>query len=271
MGKLLDSIREHDVEFMAKQKVFFVATAPLSPHHRVNVSPKAPGTSLVVLNPHKVAYLDLTGSGSETAAHLAENGRITILFCNLEEGPPRLMRLHGKAHILLKEYVDADLLSKFPPSLTSHPGFRAIYIMEVDRISSSCGYSMPIMNFDRYRTTLDDWCENKGQDGIEQYSLTKNSFSIDGMPSIAVIKLRQYTGENYRINPKPTDGYVYGEKVRANEMLSWILNTRDELGHYLLVRNYGPSMFLFGVITALVVQLFLAQFPLFRGTTTGEF
>jgi len=257
MGKLLDSIREHDVEFMANQKVFFVATAPLSPHHHVNVSPKAPGTSLVVLNPHKVAYLDLTGSGSETAAHLAENGRMTILFCHLEEGPPRLMRLHGKAHILLKEQADAELLSKFPSSLTSHPGFRAIYVMDVHRISSSCGYSMPIFNFDRYRTKLDDWCENKGEEGIAEYSLTKNSFSIDGMPSLAVIKSQQQDSNQYRINPKPTDGYIYGEKMPVNRLLSLMLNMQYEIRRQLFARNYGPFMFVCGMATAHVLQWLL--------------
>jgi len=269
MGKLLDSIREHDVEFMAKQKVFFVATAPLSPHHRVNVSPKAPGTSLVVLNPHKVAYLDLTGSGSETAAHLAENGRMTILFCHLEEGPPRLMRLHGKASILLKEQADANLLSKFPSKLTSHPGFRAIYVMDVDRISSSCGYSMPIMNFDHYRTKLDDWCENKGPEGIADYSLTKNSFSIDGMPSIAVIKSQQDKSQ-YRINPKPTDGYIYGEKIPTNRLMSLVLNIRHEIRRYLFVRNHGAVMFLCGMIIAQVLQWLLVHFPLSSLVTTSE-
>jgi len=257
MGKLLDSIREHDVEFMAKQKVFFVATAPLSRHHRVNVSPKAPGTSLVVLNPHKVAYLDLTGSGSETAAHLAENGRMTILFCHLEEGPPRLMRLHGKARILLKEQADADLLSKFPATLTSHLGFRAIYVMDVDRISSSCGYSMPIMNFHHYRTKLDEWSENKGPEGISKYNLTKNSFSIDGMPSLAVIKAQQDKSQ-YRIDPRPTDGYIYGEKVPTNRLLSLILNIWHEISRFLFVGNYGKVMFLYGMATAHVLQWLLA-------------
>ncbi|CAJ1945252.1 unnamed protein product [Cylindrotheca closterium] len=253
MGKLLDSICEHDVEFMAKQKVFFVATAPLSPHHRVNVSPKAPGTSLVVLNPHKVAYLDLTGSGSETASHLSENGRITILFCHLEEGPPRLMRLHGKARILLKEEADAELLSKFPSSLTSHPGFRAIYVMDVDRISSSCGYSMPIFSFDRYRTKLDDWTKNKGSEGMAEYGLTKNSFSIDGIPSLAVLKA-QKDGNPYRINPKPTDGYIYGEKVSMNRLLSHVLGMQHGIRQKLFVENYGPLMFLCGMFTAYALQ-----------------
>ncbi|KAL3944754.1 MAG: hypothetical protein SGBAC_001173 [Bacillariaceae sp.] len=270
MGKLLDSIREHDVEFMAKQKVFFVATAPLSPHHRVNVSPKAPGTSLVVLSPHKVAYLDLTGSGSETAAHLAENGRMTILFCHLEEGPPRLMRLHGTAQVLLKEKADADLLSKFPPSLTSHPGFRAIYVMDVDRISSSCGYSMPIFNsFDRYRTKLDDWCENKGAEGIADYSLTKNSFSIDGMPSLAVLKSQQGSSQ-YRINPKPTDGYIHGEKAPPNRLLSMVLNLQHDISHQLFVRNYGLSMFLCGMATACVLQGFIMSSQQWNGGAINE-
>ena len=100
MGKVLDEIGPSEEEFISKQKVFFVGTAPLSAEHHVNVSPKAPGSSVKVLGPHKVAYADLTGSGSEAAAHVLENQRMCLMFCNLEEGPPKIVRLHGKAEMI---------------------------------------------------------------------------------------------------------------------------------------------------------------------------
>lgn len=208
MGKLLDEIGADEAAFIAKQKVFFVATAPLDLKHHINLSPKAPGSSLVVLGPHKVAYADLTGSGAETAAHVLENHRMTLLFCNLEEGPPKILRLYGAAELIIKENADKSLLEKFPDSLTQSPGFRSIFILTVERISSSCGYSLPVMTYQKTRTTLDEYAERKGMEGMKDYCLYNNSFSIDGLPSVA-----QLRNPNVTIVPKPEDGYIHGEAV----------------------------------------------------------
>lgn len=206
MGKLLEEIGAGETAFIAKQKVFFVATAPLSKDHHVNLSPKAPGSSLVVLGPHKVAYADLTGSGAETSAHVMENQRMTLLFCNLEEGPPKILRLYGTAKLIIKEQVDSRLLESFPEKITESPGFRSIFVLNVERVSSSCGYSLPVMTYQKTRTTLDEYAERKGIDGMNDYCVFNNSFSIDGLPSVA-----QLRNKDQLIVPKPEGGYIHGE------------------------------------------------------------
>jgi len=208
MGKLLCEIGPNEEAFIAKQKVFFVATAPLHGEHHVNLSPKAPGSSLVVLGPHKVGYIDFTGSGAETAAHVIENGRMTIMCCNLEDGPPKILRMYGKANLIIKEDVDPNLLTKFPDVLTQNPGFRSIFLLTVERISSSCGYSLPIMKYEKTRATLDEYSERKGEEGMKDYCLYKNSFSIDGLPSVA-----QLRNPNVTIGPKSEEGYILGEII----------------------------------------------------------
>jgi hypothetical protein len=213
MGKLLNCIRKREADFISRQKVFFVATAPLSKDHHVNVSPKAPGTSVIVIDPHTVAYCDLTGSGAETAAHVLENQRMTLLFCNLEEGPPKILRLHGKAKVVVKEDVESSLLERFPKHLISSYGFRAIYVLRIDRISTSCGYSLPIMNFQKHRETLNEWTENRGKQGMWDYGILKNSFSIDGLPSLTILR-NSRDDRDCVIVPKPEDGYIStGERV----------------------------------------------------------
>ncbi len=190
-----------------------MATAPLSPNYRVNVSPKSPGTSVVILNPHEVAYADLTGSGSETCSHVMENGRMTLLFCNLEDGPPKILRLHGYAKVIVRRYVKEDLMKKFPKEIVQSPGFRCVYIMRVERVSSSCGYSLPVMSFDRYRQTLNEYFDKKGYDGAKQYQIEKNSFSIDGMRSLSHMNVDAISE---RILSVPKDGYYVGEVVNRN-------------------------------------------------------
>ena len=208
MGKVLDSITEKEEDFIRDQKVFFVATAPLSADHHINVSPKAPGASVIVLDPHTVAYAELTGSGAETAAHVMENERMTLMFCNIEEGPPKILRLHGKARVVVKEDISSSMLEKFPKKLTTDNGFRCVYILKVHRISSSCGYSLPIMHFEKYRKTLDEYSERKGVKGMDEYGLQKNCFSIDGLPSLGLLRNKDKT-----IEMDPQAGYIYGKEV----------------------------------------------------------
>jgi hypothetical protein len=147
---------------------------------------QATGTSIVprrdtfrVLGPLEVAYIDFTGSGAETAAHLRENGRIVLMFCAFE-GEPRIVRLHGRGELVtLDDPGFAQLASHFPP----HAGARAVVRVEVSRVSSSCGYSVPVMEFRERRDKLDRWTDSKGPEKLEAYRAAKNSKSIDGLPA----------------------------------------------------------------------------------------
>ncbi|KAJ8603498.1 hypothetical protein CTAYLR_005106 [Chrysophaeum taylorii] len=229
MGKIHDAISPQHAEFIAVQPVFFVATAAASTEQRVNVSPRAPGKSCVVTGPHQVAVADLSGSGCETAAHVLENGRLTLLFVNLLEGPPQMLRLHGYAKLKLPEEVDDALLARFPEKITSSPGFRCVYILNVDRVSTSCGYSMPEMSLERFRTILDEKSE---QTDMHAYRTLKNCYSIDGIPSLMLLRLKDTVG------PKPQNGYIYSTplgtfdlaaKAKAQKRLQQIetSNARD--------------------------------------------
>jgi hypothetical protein len=174
--------------WLQSQPVFFVATAPLDPDGHVNCSPKGNREEFAVLAPNRVAYLDQTGSGIETIAHVRENGRIVLMFCAFD-GPPRIVRLHGNGRVVMVDDPQfAEISSRFPGR--SAPGVRSIVIADVTRISDSCGYAVPVMDFRSHRTTLNEWAERKGRDGIRAYWEEKNLASIDdvaGLPSSAVV------------------------------------------------------------------------------------
>ncbi|WP_020143077.1 pyridoxamine 5'-phosphate oxidase family protein [Terracoccus sp. 273MFTsu3.1] len=178
--KLHDGIDERLRAFIEAQHLFFVATAPLAADGHVNLSPKGlPGT-FAVLGEHEVAYLDLTGSGSETVAHLRENGRITVMFCAFE-GPPNIVRLHGTGrHVPLGEAEFDSYRGLF----ADHPGARGVVVIDVERVSDSCGYAVPFMSHDRDRDLLTRWAGNRGDDGLATYRATKNATSIDGLPAL---------------------------------------------------------------------------------------
>lgn len=179
MAQLYDSIDDGMAEWMAAQHVYFVASAPSDGGH-VNVSPKG-YDSFRVLGPRRVAYLDLTGSGAETVAHLRDNGRLTIMFCAFA-GPPRILRLFGvgRAHPLGSPGY-AELASEF----AEHPGARQIVELDVDRIQTSCGYAVPLMEYQGARPTLAQWATRKGEAGLREYRATRNATSIDGLPALA--------------------------------------------------------------------------------------
>ena len=160
--------------FIARQHCFFVASAPSEGGH-VNLSPKGLD-SLRVLDGRRVAYLDLTGSGNETSAHLAENGRLTIMFCAFA-GPPRILRLYGRGSVVLPDSPEWEALA---PNFTMHPGARQIITLDVERVQTSCGYAVPLMSFETDRDVLDTWTANKGPEGLEQYRRQKNAVSLDG-------------------------------------------------------------------------------------------
>ncbi len=165
--------------WIKQQKMFFVGTAPLASDGHVNLSPKG-GDSFRILNPLEVAYLDYTGSGAETIAHLRENGRMVIMFCAFE-GPPQIFRLHGKGTAHLKGTPGYDKLAAHFPG---NPGARSIIHLAVERVADSCGYSVPFYDYKGDRDGLDKWASKKGEDGIAAYQNEMNAISIDGLPSI---------------------------------------------------------------------------------------
>ncbi len=178
MGKVLEQIDPETAGWIAQQKMFFVATAPLSQDGHINTSPKG-GEALRVLGPMDVVYQDYTGSGAETVAHLRENGRILIMFCAFE-GSPKIVRLHGTGTVVIAgDSSFAELASHFP----ENPGTRAFIRVKVTRVSSSCGYSVPFFDFRGQRDTLDRWAINQGPEKLKAYRATKNVKSIDGLPA----------------------------------------------------------------------------------------
>lgn len=179
MAKLHENITDSIRAFIEKQHLFFVATAPLSGDGRVNVSPKGLD-SFRILSRERVAYLDLTGSGNETSAHLYENGRITLMFCAFE-GPPNVLRLYGTGRTVLPESPEWEsLYSQFPQDMA---GVRQIIVADIDRVQTACGYAVPFMDFVEERDTQRRWAEAKGEDGLVDYRREKNLCSIDGLPT----------------------------------------------------------------------------------------
>lgn len=177
MGKSYDILDSELRRWLALQKVFFVASAPLDRDGHINCSPKG-GDTFRVLGEREVAYLDLTGSGVETIAHIQENGRIVIMFCAFD-GPPKIVRLHGFAEVI---YPNHDSFPELRGSFAPHTGARAIIRVKLDRISDSCGFAVPLFDFSAPRDTLDRWAEKKGEDGLVEYRDQKNRASIDGLP-----------------------------------------------------------------------------------------
>jgi hypothetical protein len=179
MGKLYTELDDGLREFIGRQQMFFVATAPLSAEGHVNLSPKGLDT-FRVLGPTTVAYLDLTGSGIETVAHLRENGRMTLMFCAFS-GAPRILRLFGRGRSVEPGDEGFDeVRSNFP----EHPGTRSVVVLEVERIADSCGYAVPLYEYVGERRQLTDWAERKGADGLRRYRSEKNCRSLDGLPGL---------------------------------------------------------------------------------------
>lgn len=179
MGRAFDSITPPMRDFIAKQHLFFVATAP-SDGGRVNLSPKG-YDAFRILDDHRVAYLDLTGSGAETIAHLRDNGRITFMFCAFE-GKPNIVRFYGTGRAV---FAGDDEWDEMRSLFGNHPGaVRSIIVADVHRTSNSCGYAVPFMDFVSTRDQLVEWGENKSDEDIEAYWEQKNTTSIDGLPAV---------------------------------------------------------------------------------------
>lgn len=179
MGILVNGIDDKVRAFIEAQRMFFVASAPLSAGGHVNLSPKGLDT-LRVISPTRVAYLDYVGSGAETLAHLKENGRIVIMFCAMQ-GPPKILRLHGRGVVL--EPQD-ETYQRLRPMFAVAPAGRAIVVVDVDRVADSCGFGVPLYQFDRDRTQLVEWSERKGAEGLRDYQIKKNAVSLDGLPAL---------------------------------------------------------------------------------------
>ena len=179
MGKVYEQLDEALVGFIGRQHVFFVGTAPDSPGGRLNVSPKGLDT-FRILGPNSVAYLDLTGSGIETVAHLRQNGRITIMFCAFE-GRPLILRLYGRGRVVEPGDPQWDgLIARFP----EYPGVRSVIIVDVERVADSCGFAVPLYEYRGERSQLIDYAHKKGPEDLGRYRTQKNRASIDGIAGL---------------------------------------------------------------------------------------
>ena len=176
MGKRLPKLTTRLTDFISKQKMFFVATAMTD--GKINLSPKGMD-ALKVLNSHKVLWLNLTGSGNETAAHLLQSNRMTIMFCAYE-GPPMILRLYGTA----RAYHQRDAFWKENIALfPAYKGSRQLFEMDIDLVQTSCGFGVPLMEYKGERDLLDPWAEEKGEDGLVDYMKLKNTESLEGFPT----------------------------------------------------------------------------------------
>ena len=181
MAKFYSQLTTQLQTFIQKQKIFFTATAPHS--GRINLSPKGSDTFCCIDN-NNVAYLDLTGSGNETAAHLHENGRITIMFGSFEENP-LILRLYGQGEVISPTSPRWNQLHSL---FSSIPGERQIILLKIESVQTSCGFGVPLYEFKEDRKTLIDWAVKKGESGIKEYQQQKNLQSIDGLPTKLDIK-----------------------------------------------------------------------------------
>lgn len=179
MEKVLTAIDDRTALWIKKQKIFFVATAPLSAEGHINCSPKGLD-SFRILDSKTVAYQDLTGSGAETIAHLKENGRMVIMFTAFE-GPPNIVRLHGQGRVITPEQSEFESMAEhFPPKR----GVRAYILLHITRVADSCGYSVPLYEFKSDRDVLDKWVDKKDDQYLEDYRRKNNTKSIDGLDAL---------------------------------------------------------------------------------------
>lgn len=182
MGQVYPHIDDKIRDFLLAQPVFFVATAPADPAGHVNLSPKGLSGSFAVLGPLRVAYLEYGGSGIETVAHLRDDpqgGRITLMFCAFT-GQPKIYRLHGRGEaVMADDPRAAQLLTHFP---APHPGLRSVNVVDVTRVSDSCGFGVPLLDYRGERDHLVDYWSRRGPQEQAEYRARKNATSIDGVP-----------------------------------------------------------------------------------------
>ncbi len=179
MGKIFEEIDDKLAAWVGRQKMFFVASAPATTDGHINCSPKGID-SLRILGSRQIAYLDITGSGAETIAHVRENQRIVIMLCAFE-GPPNIVRFHGKGEVVEPADPEFDTLAE---SFDIQASTRAIIRIDVTRISDSCGFGVPLYDFKADRDIFDSYAKRKGPEGLRQYRAEKNRVSIDGLPAL---------------------------------------------------------------------------------------
>lgn len=176
MAKFYPNLTPELIQFIEAQQIFFTATAPRE--GRINLSPKGMDT-FRCFDHQTVGYLDLTGSGNETAAHLEENGRMTIMFCSFSE-KPLILRLYGEGQVIRPRHQQWFELSAYFPFLE---GQRQIILLTVNSVQTSCGFGVPLYEYQEPRNTLIEWAQTKGETGIYEYWQQKNQQSIDGLPT----------------------------------------------------------------------------------------
>ena len=181
MAQQFSELSDRLIDFINKQHLFFVATATAKGH--VNVSPKGMD-SLRILNSRCISWLNVTGSGNETAAHIKENARMTLMFCAFE-GKPLILRVYGKARAV--HPYDAEWKAKFA-MFDPLPGARQIFILDIDLVQTSCGMAVPYFDFVGDREQLNNWAERKGKEGIQEYWRENNQFSLDGIATDIIKK-----------------------------------------------------------------------------------
>lgn len=179
MAKLFDTIEPHVAAFIAAQHIFFTGTSAGT--GRINISPR-PALAFRVLGPNSVAYLDETGSGNETAAHLRADGRMTIMFCGFES-VPNILRLYGRGQSLWRGTPEYAALLESAFGNQEPPGARQIVRLDVELVQTSCGYGVPLFDYKEERPTLRNWAASRGEDGIAAYWREKNTNSLDGFPT----------------------------------------------------------------------------------------
>jgi hypothetical protein len=184
MSKELNQITEDHKVFIENQRLFFVSTAPLNEKGHINLSPKG-FDCFRILSPTRVGYLDITGSGNETSAHLLENGRITFMFCAFD-GPPKILRLYGNGYTVLPGAAEWDELSKH---FTLLPAARQIIVANIFMVKTSCGFGVPLYHYEGERDHAFKWAAAKGENGLEEYKKEKNMTSMDGLTTPLAAKL----------------------------------------------------------------------------------
>jgi hypothetical protein len=190
VAKTFDEIDDRLRGWIARQRLFFVGTAPSDGGH-VNVSPKGPIETLAVLGPREVAYLDLVGSGAETIAHLRDDGRLCLMLCSFE-GPPRIVRLHGTAEAILADdprFAPLAARAGLDVGRVGGEGLqRSLIRLDVDRIADSCGFGVPLMAYEGERPQMRAWADRQrakgGVEALRQYQRKHNATSIDGLPGV---------------------------------------------------------------------------------------
>ncbi len=177
MAKVHSEISTELADWISEQPMYFVASAPRSDSGHINVSPRGVH-SLRIMDPNQVLLLDLTGSGNETAAHVTENSRLTVMFCAFT-GKPKILRLYGNAEAILPGHPDwATLRAEFPESIAA---VRQLFRLNINRIQTSCGFGVPLMDFVAQREILSEWSEKRDEQALIEYRQNANAKSIDGL------------------------------------------------------------------------------------------